>query len=428
MKKIQKNETISRLALVFSGILLFQTVHSQEKYLPGYVINLKGDTLSGFIDYRNWKINPGKIDFKDRVENKQFTFLPSDIIEFKVKDEVYVSAIINIETSPRNTAELNYDKAMHLQAESAFLQTFYKGKKSLYHYFNHGKDYFYIRKDTTFELLLYKKYLFVQENNPLIKENNTIIKENKAYLGQLDNYLNDCQGIEDRLTKTTYKQAALDNLFKYYYETTQSEISFKKNIERASLETGALAGVSLTSLSFRGPSYFTLTDYSLSVNFSAGLYCELILPRNQRKWSISNELIISAYDVSGTYNDGVENDYSKTTTELGFTYLKINNLLRYKYPVGHAYIFLNGGISNGFIIKEINYKNVVTKFYSSETNVEGVALEGTRKYELGFIFGTGLKTGRYSLEARYETGNGMSDYFTIKGRTQRIFLLLGFRF
>lgn len=242
-KKMQKKRTISRLALVFSGILLFQIVHSQEKYLPGYVINLKGDTLSGFIDYRNWKINPGKINFKDRAENKKFTFLPSDIIEFKVKDEVYVSAIINIETSPRSTAELNYDKAMHLQAEAAFLQTFYKGKKSLYHYFNYGKDYFYIRQDTTFELLLYKKYLFVQGDNPLIKENNTIIKENKAYLGQLDNYLHDCPGIEDRLTKTTYKQASMDNLFKYYYETTQSGISFKKNIERISIETGVLGGV-----------------------------------------------------------------------------------------------------------------------------------------------------------------------------------------
>lgn len=421
---MQTKRTFSRLALVFSGILLFQIVHSQEKYLPGYIVNLKGDTLSGFIDYRNWKINPDKIDFKDRLENKQITCRPADITEFKVKDEIYVSAIVNIETSPRNTEDLNYDKAMHLQVVTTFLQTIYKGKKSLYHYFNLGKDYFYIRQDTTFELLLYKRYLFVQGEN-------SIINENKAYLGQLDNYLKDCPGLEARLKKTAYRQTDLNNLFKSYYESTQSEISFKKEMEKMTPEFGLLAGVSLTSLSFTGTDtqYLTKTDFNTSINFSAGLFCDLILPRNQRKWSVNNELFLSMYNVTGTYEEhGASDNYSVTTTELGYIYLKLNNLVRYRYPIGTSYLFFNGGISNGFVIDETNYKNVYTKFYTQETTEEGVAIDDTKKYELGFIIGSGFRTGRYSLEVRYERASGMSKFYDLTGRPNRIFFLLGYRF
>jgi hypothetical protein len=413
--------TILRMAKVFSVLLLCGNVFAQEKFLPGYVINLKGDTIFGFVDYRNWKINPDKINYKESTGNKIIEYSPSDIIEFKVKDEIYASAIVNIETSPRNTEDLNYDMEMHLQVVTTFLQTIYKGKKSLYHYFNYAKDYFYIRQDSTFELLLYKKYLYVQGEN-------SILKENKAYLGQLDVYLKDCPEIEDRLKKTAYRQPDLNNLFKFYYENTQSGITFKRNVERVTAETGLLAGASFTSLIFSGPSYLTQTDLSLSVNFSAGLYCDIIFPRNQRKWSINNELFLSTYNVTGTYENGTTDNYTQISTELGYTYLKINNLLRFKYPVGHSYIYLNGGVSNGFVLNENNYKSVYTRFYSTETTTEGVVIEDSKKYELGAIIGSGFKTGRYSLEARYEMGTGMSKYVNITGRTHRIFILFGFRF
>lgn len=416
-----KKRTIRRMALVFSGILLFQIVHSQEKFLPGYVINLKGDTLHGFIDYRNWKINPDKVDFKNETGNKQITYKPSDILEFKVQDEIYVSAVVNIETSPRENVNLNYDNKMNLQVETTFLQTIYRGNKSLYHYFKDEKDYFYIKKDTTFELLLYKRYLYK-------KDDNSIINENKAYLGQLEIYLKDCPGIETRLKNTAYRQADLNKLFKFYYESTLSGIDFKKDLESVKIETGLLAGVSLTSLKFSGPTYFTATDFNSSVNFSAGLYCEIILPRNQKKWSVNNELLLSSYDAKGTYEDGPEDNYTKITTELGYTYLKLNNLARFKYPIGHSYLFLNGGISNGIFLKETNYKNTFTRFYSQETTKEEAAFDDPKKYEFGFIFGGGFKTGRYSLEARYEIGTGMSKVIAIAERTHRIFLLLGFRF
>ncbi len=51
------------LGLLFLFMFL-QASFCQENYQPGYIVGLKGDTLHGFINYRNWERNPDKISFR----------------------------------------------------------------------------------------------------------------------------------------------------------------------------------------------------------------------------------------------------------------------------------------------------------------------------------------------------------------------------
>ena len=92
------------------------------------------------------------------------------------------------------------------------------------------------------------------------------------------------------------------------------------------------------------------------------------------------------------------------------------------------FLYINGGISNGFAISEKNYKKIESKFYSTEKVVEESALNETRKYEQGFILGTGIKFKNYSFEIRAENGNGMSVYNALNSKTKRYYFLLGYRF
>ena len=39
---------------------------AQANYKSGYVVTLKGDTLRGYINYKEWGRNPKDIDFKAR--------------------------------------------------------------------------------------------------------------------------------------------------------------------------------------------------------------------------------------------------------------------------------------------------------------------------------------------------------------------------
>jgi hypothetical protein len=209
-------------------------------------------------------------------------------------------------------------------------------------------------------------------------------------------------------------------------------MSFYKNTEGLSCAFGVIAGASLTALAFQSSYYYNYlvyADYNKSINFTAGLFFEVILPRNNGKWSVCNELILTSYQTDGSYNDYTnENKYTYTNTTFGYTYLKLNNMLRFKYPVGKLFIYLNGGISNGYAIVEKNYMKQQSRFYAHEEVEEGKALSDTRRYEFGLNVGLGTKLKRYSLEIRYEYSNGMSAYTSLKSSENKLYLLLGFKF
>ena len=416
---------IKRFELLIICFFLFRISFSQVNYQSGYVINNNGDTLYGFIDYRNWDENPIGIKFKTKIDANPTTFKSTDISEFGVHNEIYESGIVDIEISQIQASRLEKDPQIHIKVDTTFLQTLFKGEKSLYYYKNaEGREYFYIEHDAVFELLIYKRFQEWQDYT-------RVMTENKKFLGQLTLYLNDCPSIQERLNNTSYTQKSLIKLFQYYFECSQSDISFQKEEEKIRADIGILAGVSLTSFKFNSIVFIDLnnTEYSLSTDFSGGLFLNLVFPRNNRKWSINNELLFSTYKVKGRYEEFEnENYYTITSTELGYSYLKINNLVRFKYPVSSMFLFLNGGFSNGFAISETNYKKVESKFYATEKIYEELALEDTRKYEQSYILGLGAGYKNFSFEIRYEKGNGMSKYRALNSRTNRYYCLIGFKF
>ncbi len=416
---------IERFIFTIIGIFLFQNTFCQENYLLGYIITLKGDTLHGYIDYRNWERNPDKIFFKEKLSDEKTNYTPIEIKEFGVLDEIYESAIIETEISPDNTKDLETSKELKVTIDTTFLQSIIRGSKCLYFYINKlGKPQFYIKKDSSYELLVYKKYLKDQDGK-------TGIAENRKFLGQLAIYFQDCPDVQSKLKDTKYSQKSIENLFYYYYNCTHSEVAFQKKTPKTSIEVGILAGLSITSLDFGGEAfpYIVNSDYQPSVNFSTGLFLDLILPRNQGKWSICNEIAISSYKTTGRFNAYEdENHYKITNTTIGNSYLKINNMFRYKHPIKGIFINLNAGFSMGYVINESNYKREESKYYTIVRVEEGKALDEMRKYELGYILGLGFKLKKYSFEIRFEKGNGMSEYLNLKSITNRYFFLLGYKF
>lgn len=420
-----KNLVFNRIFLISISILLVQFTYCQENFLPGFVIQNSGDTIHGFVDYRNWVTNPDKISFKENVNNEPAIFTPINIKEFGVLDEIYESAIVETEISPDNTSNLQFDNELIIKIDTTYLQAVVKGMKSLYFYVNkNGQEQFYIKQNSSFELLIHKKYLKLQEGQG-------IIAENKKFIGQLTLYLNDCLSISAELKKTEYRKKSLEHLLLYYYNCSNSEITFRKNTEKLSAQIGALAGLSLTSLKFSSSDFAYLVNagYQQSANFSCGIFLDLVLPRNQKKLSIYNELIFSSYKVNGRYDEFEnENKYKIYHTTIGYSYLKVNNLIRFQYPVGSLFLFANTGFSNGIAIGETNYCKKVAKFYDSETVEEFDAIADARKWEIGFLLGTGAKFKRYSAEIRYELGNGMSTFTNLKSSTNRFYVFFGYRF
>ena len=416
---------IKKLTIVLIILFSYQTVSSQVNYIPGYVINNSNDTLFGLVDYRNWEKNPDRVRFKTNAGDDPVLFGPLDILEFSVEDEIYISAIVDVEISPINTNNLEGDPGLRLVRDTTFLQTIIKGEKSLYHNNKDGKSNFYIFQDTGFELLEYKKYITSQNGV-------RIINENTRFKNQLALYLRDCPTLQFKIEKVSYNQKSLVKFFREYYECVPSEINFEKRADNIKLETGALSGASLTHLNFFADAdiheYLAHANYDSSIDPSMGIFFDVIFPRNQGKWSLYNELLFTTYELKGRFEE-IESEQIQTftTTEFSYQYMNFNNMIRFKYPIGAWFLFLQGGISNGFSLREKNYKKDEIKFYNEFRVVEGPAIKYNRSHEQGYILGTGVKRSRFSIEFRYERGNGMSDFQDLNSKTESYYFLLGLR-
>lgn len=418
---------LKKTILLILGIHLFQISHSQVNYQPGVVVKNDGDTLRGYIDYRNWATNPDEINFKTNMADPPLSFKPNDLLEFRVMDEIYVSGIVQTEISQVKTDKLDHDPQFKIKVDTTFLQTLMKGDKSLYYYKNvNQKENFYIKKGMDFELLRYKRYLKIQNGK-------LVVGEDKRYLGQLTLYLKDCSTITKKLKNTAYKRNNLMDLFNSYFTCLPSDPTFKKGKEKICMEAGALTGITLTELSFNTSSrefyYLLNAQYDVSANFTSGVYFDFVMPRNQNKWSINNEVLFTSYSVNGMY-EYVENSNKSTTTstEIGYSYLKMNNLLRYRCPIKNMILFVNAGFSNGLAIHEKNYQKRELKLYDTKILIEEKAIYNTRRHEQGYVIGTGVKYKAFSLEMRYEKGNGISENINLGSSTKRYFLMLGYQF
>lgn len=132
-------------AIIIALICPF-TLLAQSNYKPGYVVNMKGDTLRGFINYKEWSKNPEQFSFKsslDDAEAKEF-----DITNAKA------FAVDSFEYYERHTVKISMD-SLDMNAannhptdtlpKNVFLHIISKGQHlALYRYTDRLKRRFYI--------------------------------------------------------------------------------------------------------------------------------------------------------------------------------------------------------------------------------------------------------------------------------------------
>lgn len=89
---------------------------------------------------------------------------------------------------------------------------------------------------------------------------------------------------------------------------------------------------------------------------------------------------------------------------------------------------MNLGVSNGYTIAERNYQKTYSRIHSTERIRESEAIEEPRRHEHAFLIGAGAKYHKFSIEFRYENGNGMAMSSNLNSITKRYYVLGGYRF
>jgi hypothetical protein len=407
-------------------LFISQFVYAQKNFEPGYLVNARQDTLKGFIEYLNWSRNPENISFKSQLENPAKTYGLSEISSFFVHNERYVKAVVSINELSDKNNELATSPFLKVRQDTVLLTVMTEGPKSLYYWKgSDSKEQFYIKKNGAFELLTYYRYQLTQDGQSGI----VVIDPFKK---QLAEYFADCEATKEKTSFLTYTQGSITGLFKTYYKNCQrsaNDAMFKS--EGITTQLGIIAGLGATKLTLKGAAAVQLFQGSFPVSTQAagGVFINLILPRTQRKVSIYNELFFTSYKVqyhTEKYTSEQDNSYKDFT--LGYSYLKLNVMGRYTVPLNRSKLFFNVGISNGYAFSEKNSLRTVTNFYSDKGRVTDTkAIVEARKYEQGLLFGIGGTSGKFSLEARYELGNGMSPFSSLKTTARRYYGLLAYR-
>src|SRR5215510_9797263 len=90
-----------RTALLLSLTLICFSSIAQKSYIAGFIVTLKGDTINGLVDYKNWEINPRSVSFKKNAKESSVLLGLNDILSFDVpgKDR-YVRSIVYKDMRP----------------------------------------------------------------------------------------------------------------------------------------------------------------------------------------------------------------------------------------------------------------------------------------------------------------------------------------
>ena len=98
----------------------------------------------------------------------------------------------------------------------------------------------------------------------------------------------------------------------------------------------------------------------------------------------------------------------------------------FEWTFKKAFVMFDLGLSTGFLINQTNEKH--TDLHFSNTSKDEQAINETRSFETGLLLGIGGGYQKFSLEVRYEIGNGMSPYLDLSSKVKRIYALLAYRF
>ena len=184
---------------VFAFLLFPFLAAAQSNYKPGYVVTPKGDTIKGFIDYRDWDASPNSISFKTNLADRdKQSYTMANASGFGVYGlATYQKYLVSISMDVTNTLHLVEGRDTSFRIDTVFLRVLQKGKNlALYQYTDYFKTRFYISEAPVYTPteLVFRLYYSLS-----VKENERTINEN-TYLRQLCALALKYKVLDDKLT------------------------------------------------------------------------------------------------------------------------------------------------------------------------------------------------------------------------------------
>jgi hypothetical protein len=403
-----------KLALVLTCLSL--STYAQKSVIPGYVVQLNGDTTKGYIDYKNWNKNPTSIVFFKEIGAQKQTLGLSNIQAFGVKSEKfvddYIAKTVKIDYADQSLERMTTDPNPEYVEKMVFLQKLLTGPVSIFKYTDttDRKHYFAIQNNV-YEELINKKY----------KLKTSQVGTNTMYKTQLTKLLSDCSAITaSQIEQTPYTEKAITELVVKYINCKSPSTTIKlKNTEKITAKFGIFAGAAYASLKFS----YVNNGFNSSTGATGGISMLLTMPRTREKIGIYAELQFRNFN----FKKEEVNGYIIQRHEFQGNYIRLNTFFRYTFVQSKIKPLINIGFSNGFAMGEIDKSTLTNTFGSTETTRKS-ELFGIRKHEEAIVLGLGASIKNIGFELRAENSNGFIQTKDVKASVNTAYLLVHYQF
>ncbi|WP_158990389.1 hypothetical protein [Mucilaginibacter sp. L196] len=169
---------------------------AQNNYKPGYVVTLKGDTLKGYIDYKEWIQNPRGVNFKTDAGANQTSYSINNCSAFGANGfEYYRRYILPISQDKVQVSNLTIGVDTTTTTDTVFLKTVTSGKNITLLTYNDGikRRFFVAENNAVATELIQHLYLDPQETSRIVTQ--------KTYTRQLQQLAAQYQPQDDKLIK-----------------------------------------------------------------------------------------------------------------------------------------------------------------------------------------------------------------------------------
>jgi hypothetical protein len=339
---------------------------AQVNFKNGLVVTLKGDTVHGFINYREWNSNPDIITFKNGANSTPQKFTVNEISYFSVEDlEAYQKYTGPISMDATNTQHLFTVRDTSSKIASVFLKVLQKGKNiALYSYTDALKARFFVSEAPDFKIseLVYRIY-----EGQDTKQGSTV-NEN-TYQNQLYALAIKYNALDDDLTSTFQKtDYTKDDLLVIVSKINGvSKTGTKRKNDKPSFSLFAGLGLNASTISpvtnggLSQQGGYSHTSYLpamvIGINGYVNPYTQKLVFRLELSASGSQ------YKVSykDKYSPYVQLDYSYNQLTVALTPQVIYNV----YSADNLKFFIGAGLN-------LNFHNYSSKVFKAHDPYDGV--------------------------------------------------------
>jgi len=403
-----------RKALTLLLLFMCAASFSQIKFEPGYFIDNNGSKASCLIRNLAWKNNPASFEYKTDESSATATGTISNIREFSVSGYTFRRHIVDIDRSSASLQSMDINKEPKFLKETLFLKVLVEGKATLFSYEDGNLIRFFFTDENSVvpQQLVHKQYLV-----------DGAVAQNNQFRVQLFNSMKSILSKVDRFKNVDYTEEDLVKIFTEYGGVEGKEsTNFTTDQNRSTFHLKVTGGVNFTQLKifyYDGTENVTLQEEKPVV--APGLEAEVVLPFNNRKWSLfvnpSYQQFNSLSSVA-TSNANINNEWK---IEYKFIDMPIG-VRHYMFLTNKAKLFIDAafvlGINLGNSRAEYKYFRHGTYF------VQAAEISQTSN----FAFGAGFSYTRFSAAARLNLNRSvLSNYALWDSEYTSVGVILAYR-